>query len=361
MTRASEPTLLEVAYELLSLYGPLNVEQMAVAAANSGYLVSGWEFQAEIEEHLLVYGDDSPFIEVGLDKFGLAETPPDPEVNNAHLENILPAAVALSLAAILALSIMIGNLGFKRDVNSIYLPAALVGSIYKHEVAHAAETSSLALPDLDWWFDHAINQMNAETQTVARQYLFNPYNTCGPAVVSLLVNYYRAKFANSGEQITTSNVIKEANHRLGFFVPPHNSGLLTLNQLHIMLEMYGLQQAYPTQNSTLMTMEELLERVRQGQPVIAGMRYSYQDGWRYLPAGGSGLYNHFVIIVGLEQTDDQEYLWIANTHPGKYDHEDQDAVPVRVSVSEFWQSWALKDGSELADHGHAAFYYNASK
>jgi hypothetical protein len=68
-----EPTILDIAYELLDSEGPLSPEQMASASRGLGYDIAGWEFQAEIEQHLLVHGDRSPFIEAGTDLYGLWE------------------------------------------------------------------------------------------------------------------------------------------------------------------------------------------------------------------------------------------------------------------------------------------------
>jgi hypothetical protein len=132
--------------------------------------------------------------------------------------------------------------------------------------------------------------------------------------------------------------------------------LLTFKHLRAMLELYGFHQSYPPGEASLMKIEELLDRVRQGEPAIAGLRYSYQGDWQFRPSGGNGLYNHFVVVFAVEQVDGNEYLWVANTHPGKYITDDGEAAPVRMSIDEFWDSWALKDGSENTNLGHAAFY-----
>jgi hypothetical protein len=132
--------------------------------------------------------------------------------------------------------------------------------------------------------------------------------------------------------------------------------LLTFKHLRAMLELYGFHQSYPPGEASLMKIEELLDRVRQGEPAIAGLRYSYQGDWQFRPSGGNGLYNHFVVVFAVEQVDGNEYLWVANTHPGKYITDDGEAAPVRMRIDEFWESWALKDGSESTNLGHAAFY-----
>jgi hypothetical protein len=356
MDNGHETTLLGIAYELLGFYGPLTVEQLAEGAADLGYQINGWEFQAEIEGHLLVHGASSPFIEVGQECYGLVDTRQEPDSPVVHLERYLPAGVALALAAILALSILIGSLGRRGTANSIYLPTTLVNMLSLSGVALAAEPDWQVLPDTDWWFNHPINQMNPETQATSRQYLSNYYNTCGPAVVAMLVSYYRTGSSSPNAQVKTSEVLHEARSQLGYYTPPYNSGLLTFKHLRALLELYGLQQTMPADYGSLLRLDELLERVSQGQPAIVGMRYRYQGDWRYLPAGSNGLYNHFVIVFGLEQVGGEEYLWVANPHPGKYLYEDHEAAPVRMSLAEFWGSWALLDGTENAEIGYAAFF-----
>jgi hypothetical protein len=347
-------TIIDVAYELLSLYGPLTVEQMAIVAEDSGYQIAGWEFQAEIEQHLLIYGESSPFIEIGQDHYGLLEIPGGISHHFVRLERYIPAGFALALVVAFALSIMIGGMGQKRSVNSVFLPATLVETISQPNIALAAEPLLPEFPNPAWWFDHPTNQINAETQTVARQYLSNHYNTCGPAVVAMLASYYHS--SNPGKQVTTTDVLNNARTKLGYYTPPYNSGLLTFKHLRALLELYGLTQTHPSGNGSLIRFDELVELLRQGQPAIVGARYRYQSDWRYVPAGSSGLYNHFVIIFGLEQIGGEDYLWVSNPHPGKYLYEDHEAAPVRISAAEFWQSWALKDNSDHADHGHAAFF-----
>jgi hypothetical protein len=354
MNNPPSSTILDVVYELLCLYGPLTIEQMAEGAEDLGYQIAGWEFQVEIEELLLIYGDYSPIYEISQGYYGLLETQEGVSHQIVHLERYLPLGVALALVGILALSIMVGGLGQRGSENSVYLPATLVESLSQPNVAFAAESPSPALPDPDWWFNHPTNQINAETQTVARQYLSNHYNTCGPAVVALLASYYHS--SNPGTQVTTADVLNNARNQLGYYTPPYNSGLITFKHLRALLELHGLAQTHPAGSGSLMTLDEMLELIRKGQPAIVGARYRYQSDWRYVPAGGSGLYNHFVVIFGVEQIGGEDYLWISNPHPGKYLYEDHEAAPVRISAAEFWQSWALKDNSDHADHGHAAFF-----
>ena len=386
------PSILELAYELLSSYGPLSLEEMAAAAHQLGYEVSGWEFQAEIEQHLLVHGENSPFIEVGYDQYGLCEEqdwaevsppayspPPSVDfqyasigppptasmqiagVSRSPLEFIFPAAIGIAITLVLILAVMTGGpqLAVTRAANSVFLPATVVAGDANAPVMEVSSVeplqSSISL-DPNWWFGNTTNQLNDETQAVARQYLSNYYNTCGPAVVAMLGTFLLAQREEGGGPLTTASVMHDARSQLGYYTPPYNSGLLTFKHLRAMLELYGMRQAYPDGGESLMKIEDLLERVRQGQPAIAGVRYSYQGDWQYRPSGGSGIYSHFVVVFAVEQVDGQEYLWVANTHPGKYITSDSEAAPVRMNMDEFWQSWALKDGSENTDYGHAAFF-----
>jgi hypothetical protein len=385
------PSILELSYDLLSSYGPLSLEELSLAARQLGFEVAGWEFQAQIEEHLLTYGESSPFIEVGYDQYGVWEEdawlpgetaipyppselalqnaaigpppPPPPALARTQgpLDYIFPAAVSIAIALALILVIMTGGpkRTLTRAANSIFLP----NTASANEALQAGESastdagllqSSISL-DPSWWLGNTINQMNEETQAVARQYLSNYYNTCGPAVVAMLSTYLLSQGEQGGGPVTTASVMQAAREQLGYYTPPYNSGLLTFKHLRAMLELYGFHQAYPGEGS-LIKIEELLERVRQGQPAIAGVRYSYQGDWQYRPSGGNGLYNHFVVVFAVEQVDGHEYLWVANTHPGKYLTSDSDAAPVRMGIDEFWDSWALKDGSENTNYGHAAFY-----
>jgi hypothetical protein len=354
MYHDTELTILDFAYELLAFYGPLTVEEMSSLAEDLGYQVSGWEFEAEIKRSVLASQGTSPFVQSGPERYELLESQLQIHPPAIHLQHYLPAVVTLALLGILTLSILIGSLGSRGTVNFIYLPTTFVDSLSSPNMAFAAEPAILVLPGMDWWFDHPSNQMNLETQAVARQLLSNPYNSCGPAVVALLASYYRS--SHPGGQVLTADVLKMAHNQLGYYIPPYNSGLLTFKHLREMLKVYGLIQTYPSENRSLVTLQDLQERVRRGHPAIVGMRYRYQDDLHYRPAGGQGLYNHFVIVIGSEQEGGEEYLWVSNPHPGKYLHEDHEAAPIRILLTEFWRSWALLDGTENANMGHAVFF-----
>jgi hypothetical protein len=107
-----------------------------------------------------------------------------------------------------------------------------------------------------------------------------------------------------------------------------------------MLGLYGLVQASPDGGSSVMSLDELLGGLRQGNPAIAGMRYAYQNDLRYMPAGGRGLYNHFVIVYQLDQADGQERLWVMNPHRQV---SATACHPEPMSVEQFKRSWAFNN------------------
>jgi hypothetical protein len=360
-------SVLDIAFELVSSAGPLSPEQMAETARELGYEIGGREFQMEIEQHLLVNGEMSPFIKVGRKGYrvwsrnnmlssvwGEAAFPQAPKF-------ILPAVISMALVLALFLIFLAGKSQLTSHTTSatVYLPSIFAEGTSREPYtlsSPAVDTQSTEAPDPSWWFSNPVNQINSDTQEVARQYLSNFYNTCGPAVVAMLASYYLANSESGGGPLTTASVMHDARSKLGYYTPPYNSGLLTFKHLRAMLQLYGFEQTYPSGDNTLLRKEDLLERVRQGQPAIAGMRYKYQGDWHFLPSGGRGLYNHFVVVIGIEEVGGLETLWVANPHPGKYLTRDEEAAPVRMSVDDFWQSWALKDGSAYTDYGHAVFF-----
>jgi uncharacterized protein (UPF0333 family) len=209
---------------------------------------------------------------------------------------------------------------------------------------------------LEWWTSNAINQINAQTQEAARQYLSNYYNTCGPTVVAMLTNYYRAQTKKTKDQITPADVLHDARSKLGYYTPPYNSGLLEFHNLRDLFGLYGIVQAYPDGDAWI-SFNDLVERVRKGNPAVVGMRYSYQgEDAQYLPSGGSGLYDHFVIVFSTAEENGKGFFWLFNPHPGKYLDEDSQAVPVKIGFDEFKRSWQLNDGSRKSEYGPAAFY-----
>jgi hypothetical protein len=358
MTATTQPvTIIDVAYEVLSRSeNPLTPEQIAAIAREAGYNLSGWDVKTEIDAHLNYYGYRSPFNEIGRARYGLLALPHKPAGDDPMITAFRRIATVLAVVILLVLAFL-----FKVEVRRAPPgeraadPPNVSGSL---SGAPAVEPVLRAVVPHDpaWWPVNAQNQINGETQEVARQYLSNYYNTCGPAVVAMLASYYRAQ--GRGEKVKTADVLRDARGQLGYYTPPYNSGLLDFDNLRAMLSLYGLTQAYPSGNNDLMSFGDLVEGVRQGNPAIAGMRYSYQGGdMRYVPSGGRGIYNHFVVVFAVTQVEGQDMLWVLNPHPGKYLVNDSDTVPEAYLPEEFMGSWALNNNSDYADYGHAAFYH----
>jgi hypothetical protein len=352
-----EATILDVVFAVLEgadrPLSPYEIEDVALVA---GYDLSAWEAAEEIEAHLEIYGPQSPFIQVGRQKYWLQFEP--------LLENKQPAPALIFLLILLVMAMVVttvtGWLAFSSPaapqqlVVSAPAPAAAVPDRVPVPAPPAAGPQSIAINPA-WWSQNAVNQINLDTQAVSREYLSNFYNTCGPAAVSMVVTFYRSQPGGTSDRVTTADVLRDARANLGFFIPPYNSGLLDFKKMSLLAEMYGLALANPSGRGYLMTLDELLEGVRQGTPAIVGMRYGYRNGL-YVPVGGSGIYDHFVIIFGTEVVDGQEHLLVLNNHPGKNLIHDEDVRPEQMSLDIFQQSWLLRDGSQYQNYGEAAFY-----
>lgn len=355
MSIAQPITILDVAYEVLSRSDrPLSPEQIALSARGIGYNLTGWDMKVEIDAHLDSYGYRSPFTEIGRDRYGLFPLTVYARQSPAPSLSLLPIFIGLVLLMVLFLASM--GIALDRPVVEAQVAVEVVAESLSPP---ASDPQIFPAPrnDPSWWTANSANQINSETQEVARQYLRNYYNTCGPAVVAMMASYYRTSAGSTEGRVTGADVLRDAKNILGYYNPPYNSGLLTFDHLRDMVGLYGLSQFYPQGEGSLLTLDEFLDGVRQGYPAIAGMRYGYQrDGWRYVPSGGRGLYNHFVVVFAVEQIDGQEHLWVYNPHPGKYLYDDSDAAPLTISVEQFNQSWALKDGSQYSGYGHAVFY-----
>jgi hypothetical protein len=349
MSDIHSPTVVDVAFEILSRSGePLSPEQIAWFARRNGFDLNGWQIRNEIDAHLRFFGYRSPFIEIGRFQYTLLPALAPSRTFPGDFNSLRPVAAAVALLIVLMLTFIAIRLEW---------PATQVAKevVAMPPAVEQEQTASFSA-DPGWWQAHAQNQINSRTFEVASQFLRNPYNTCGPAVVAMLASYYQAQGEDRGNPVVTAEVLRDAKNQLGYYQPPYNSGLLTFDHLREILGLYGVRQSFPKGSESILSFQALMERVRQRTPAIAGMRYGYAEGGRYLPAGGRGLYNHFVIVFNASEEGGQEYLWVLNPHPGKYLTHDSDTVPVKMSVEEFQGSWMLNNGSEWADWGHAAFY-----
>ncbi|RPI81469.1 MAG: hypothetical protein EHM41_20595 [Chloroflexi bacterium] len=263
------------------------------------------------------------------------------------------------IAALIWLTLSSASLQIQYDISvSQPVEAASVPAEVPIPDSGSVQAAPIAI-DPAWWASNAVNQINLDTQSVSRVFLNNYYNTCGPAALSMVVSFYRSQPGGDGSRVTPADVLRDARSQLGFFIPPYNSGLLDFNNLSLLAGLYGLTPQNPGSSGYLLTLEDLLQGVRQGTPAIVGMRYGYSNGL-YVPMGSSGIYNHFVSVFGTQQVDGQEYLLVLNNHPGKYLVDDANVQPELMSLDQFLQSWLLNDGSEYQNYGHAAFYKPAT-
>ncbi len=353
MNTTSSLTTLDLAYSVLvEMDCPLSAEEIAMVAGEAGYAVSPDEICGELDDYIELCGPEATIVQFRRGEYGLLE----------HLYPEKPARAGLSYLSIfvaIALAV-VGLLLFNTLLRA--LPAQRAGEpaprVEQPQVESRPEAAAppAAPLDLSWWQANAVNQLNAETQRIALRFLSNSYNTCGPAVLAVMANHLRDRAGLAAERVTAGEIIKAARNKLGFFIPPYNSGLLDFKGLRSIGGLFGLVQTYP-EGRSLMSLEDLLDRVRAGEAAILGMRYHYQGPDRlYLPAGGSGTYNHFVILIEALEQDGETLLRVFNPHPGYYLSDDAQAAPVLMSLEEFTASWALNDGSEYAGLGHAAFY-----
>jgi hypothetical protein len=355
MDYGSYPTILEVIYIVLQNSDwPLAPEEIELAAAGYGYDITAQEAFDEIETHLEAYGNESPFIPVGMREYWIAGEPVQYEPPPQNPSSFLKSLAALALVVAVSFAWMFYS-GMKPSISAPQAggPVEAVAAAVDQAGISSVKLAPVSA-DLTWWVENAVNQINTETQSVSRDLLANYYNTCGPAVISMVVSYYRAQ-SGEGDRVSPADVLTDARAQLGYFLPPYNSGLLDFHNLDDLAGYYGLERIYPQGRSVLMTTAELLDGVRQGRPAIAGMRFGYNDD-RYLPRGGSGVYNHFVVVIGTQDVDGQEKLLVLNNHPGIYLLKDEDVQPEPMDLDQFEQSWLLNDGSEREDYGYGAFY-----
>ncbi len=211
------------------------------------------------------------------------------------------------------------------------------------------------LVDPIWWNNHKINQINPDTYTTASDLLTNPYNTCGPTTLALIINYiYYLRDPQSAPQVTANQVLLAAKD-LGYFKPPDNDGLLGAEDLRAIARQFGLSQRFPKGGDVFTTFDSFLNEVKKGFPAIAGMRFAYdKDTGEYLPTGDASVaMNHYAIVFGI--TDDGNYFWVLNTHPGLGKKQDADVSLRLMTFDQFRASWAKNDGSEVNDYGVAIF------
>jgi hypothetical protein len=365
-------TILDLAYDILAwAQQPLPPEEIAATAREAGYDLDGAEIEAEIIAHITACGPGALFVEAGRSWYDLQWENLQPASAQVYSESTQPSIGLLVVVTLLCALLCLFVITRISPLMSLSPLADLAVQVAEQaEAAVQAEVALAPAPaleappisigdsiELGWWQANGENQINESTQAVARQYLSNFYNTCGPAAVAMMINYHRAHQGAAG-LVTTADVLRVGRTQLGFYTPPYNSGLLNFNHLRALAGQFGLSQSYPGENKAFLSLAELLERLREGEPAIAGMRYQYRRDNRYQPVGGRGYngYDHFVIVFGIEQVDGQDFIWLLNPHPGKYLYSDQDVAPERYTLGEFMAAWGINDDSEYSNYGYAAFY-----
>lgn len=358
------PSILDLAYSVLVDFNrPLSAKEIAELARQAGYFVSPEEVQFELDCYIQERGFEAPILQIGRERYCLLEANSLPETDDftdepttgsTPLSFYVIAGMGFFIAVFFVISLLTRIVPGQIAEN----PPVSVEIPLEGENIPQAEAPAPAAPiDLNWWNTNAINQMNMETQRIASKFLSNRYNTCGPAVLAMMANYYRSLIEGNTEKVTAGELIKAARNKLGYFYPPYNSGLLNFKGLRAIGGLVGLEQTYPQDGRALISIEDLLARVQAGEPAVVGMRYAYQGADKlYLPAGGSDNYNHFVILIAAFEDEGGLKLHVFNPHPGYSMTDDSQAVPSVMSLDEFVGSWALNDGSEYSNYGHAAFY-----
>jgi hypothetical protein len=217
-----------------------------------------------------------------------------------------------------------------------------------HGHFHVIDTQ--VYPDPTWWVRNAINQISVETFEPASEIISNPFDTCGPATLAMVANFYRT---DSQDPITPIGIIR-AIQKAGFYRPPYDTGLVDYPALSAVAPKFGLKRAAPDRESGFMTFEDLLSQVRTGKPAIAAMRYYYTPDGRYVPlTKGPAATNHFIVVFGTIFADGKEQLWVFNTHPGANLQENRDARPEVMDFATFQSAWMMNLKPNM---GQAIFY-----
>jgi hypothetical protein len=205
-----------------------------------------------------------------------------------------------------------------------------------------------------WWNENKLNQINPDTYALASQILSNPYNTCGPAALTMVMNFLtHVDNPASTSQYSIVDVLNVAQ-QMGYYKPPQNDGALGASDLRDIASKFGFKQVYPRDGGSFLTYTDFINQLAKGYPAIAGMRFAYdQNTGEYLPTTDPIPWNHFAVIFGF--TDDGKFLWMLNPHPGIGLKADADVHLQLIQPAEFRAAWTKADGSEVSDYGQAIF------
>ena len=213
--------------------------------------------------------------------------------------------------------------------------------------------------DLLWWKFNPINQINEDTLTTSLKLLSeeDAFNTCGPATLAMVINYFADKTPEKGyRRVDPSEIMWLGYSEFGLYDRRAKDGLLGLTDILALARRYGLDQSYPPSGDTFISFDELYRGVKDGRPAIVGLNYQYLPDGRYVPTGLNTDINHFVVIIGVAHDNyGQEAVWYINTHPGKYLTSDSDVSPEKMPLNDFKQAWGRLDPKEGTIKGYALF------
>lgn len=194
----------------------------------------------------------------------------------------------------------------------------------------------------EWWAENGYNQLSPDTVKTAAKLISNPYNTCGPTALAMLVSYYRASSpVLAGEPVTPAQVMKDVQ-KWGLYNPPNVSGTLGIEAMQFIARDFGLKPSDDQHSDVTISISRFLRLVRAGHPALAAIRYHYTPSGRYVPTtDGNGTINHFVIVYGSTQVEGHEMLWVINPHPSASLKANSDVVPEMIDVADFQGAWRL--------------------
>jgi hypothetical protein len=205
-----------------------------------------------------------------------------------------------------------------------------------------------------WWNNNKLNQISPDTYALASKLLSDPYNTCGPATLAMVMNFLdHLKKPDSQQQFSIVDVMRMAD-KLGYYKPPNNDGSLGVSDLSDIASQFGFKQAYPKDGGSFLTFSDFIQQMSKGYPAIVGMRFSYDKNTGiYQPTTDPIPWNHYAIIFGY--TDDGQFLWMLNPHPGIGLDQNADVRLQLIRPDAFRTAWTKNDGSEVSDYGEALF------
>lgn len=184
-------------------------------------------------------------------------------------------------------------------------------------------------PAREWRGEWSVNQLSQnilERVAYWRSHYFklSDYNMCGPASVSMLLNFL------AGQRVTDGAGVVDFVAANGLF--SSSDGLTDLPGLEQTLSVMGeniLGRRLSTRYGVL-AVEEFEQELQNGVAIVL-LPYSYDQTGSYVLNPNSSP-SHFVILYGYNRSDQTVHL--VNPHPSKYQRLDSDVAP-------FVLDWAI--------------------